>query len=64
MGRALEQPPDPGQDPGAPQGSTRLALSASEQGLIGIAYAAYLLTIEGWWLFDEQRRQPAAAAAS
>lgn len=42
--------------PGAPDGSTRLALSASEQALIGIACIGSALTGEGWRLFDERRR--------
>src|SRR5262249_20588412 len=41
---------------GAPEGSTRLALSASGQALIGTAYVGSALTAEGWRLFDERRR--------
>ena len=42
--------------PGAPEGSTRLALSASEEALIGTAYVASAITMEGWRLLDENRR--------
>jgi hypothetical protein len=42
--------------PGAPEGSTRLALSASEKALIVISYAGTRLTTEGWQLLDERRR--------
>lgn len=42
--------------PGAPEGSTRLALSASGQALVGTAYVGSALTAEGWRLFDERRR--------
>jgi hypothetical protein len=42
--------------PGAPEGSARLALSASEEALIGIAYVGSAFTIEGWRLLDERCR--------
>jgi hypothetical protein len=42
--------------PGAPEGSTRLALSASERALIAIARVGCALTIEGWRLLDEAAR--------
>jgi hypothetical protein len=42
--------------PGAPEGSTRLALSASDQALVGIAAVGAKLTIEGWRLLDQRRR--------
>ncbi len=42
--------------PGAPEGSTRQALSASAKALIGIAFAGSALTTEGWLLLDERRR--------
>jgi len=40
--------------PGAPEGSARLALSASEEALIGIASVGAAFTIEGWRLLDER----------
>lgn len=43
--------------PGAPEGSARLALSASEEALIGIAYVGSAFTIEGWHLLDEHCRR-------
>jgi hypothetical protein len=43
--------------PGAPEGSARLALSASEEALIGIAYVGSAFTIEGWRLLDERSRR-------
>jgi hypothetical protein len=42
--------------PGAPEGNTRLALSTSEQALIGISCIGSAFTAEGWRLFDERRR--------
>jgi hypothetical protein len=42
--------------PGAPEGSTRLALSASEQALIGISCVGSAFTTEGWRLLDERRQ--------
>ncbi|MGH3246053.1 MAG: hypothetical protein ACRDOI_07560 [Trebonia sp.] len=42
--------------PGAPEGSTRLALPASEQALIGIAYVGAAFATEGWRLLDERSR--------
>jgi hypothetical protein len=42
--------------PGAPDGSARLALSASEQALIVIAQVGSAFTIEGWRLLDERCR--------
>jgi hypothetical protein len=42
--------------PGAPDGSVRLALSASEQALIVIAHVGTAFTIEGWQLLDERCR--------
>jgi hypothetical protein len=43
--------------PGAPEGSARLALSASEEALVGIAYVGSAFTIEGWRLLDERCRR-------
>jgi hypothetical protein len=43
--------------PGASEGSARLALSASEEALIGIAYVGSAFTIEGWRLLDERCRR-------
>ena len=43
--------------PGAPEGSARLALSASEEALIGIAYVGSAFTIESWRLLDERCRR-------
>jgi hypothetical protein len=42
--------------PGAPVGSARVALSASEQALIVIAHVGSAFTIEGWQLLDERCR--------
>jgi extradiol dioxygenase family protein len=42
--------------PGAPAGSTRLALSASDKPLVVIAHVGAALTIEGWRLHDERCR--------
>jgi len=39
--------------PGAPEGSIRLALSISEEALIGIARVGYAITMEGWRLLTE-----------
>jgi hypothetical protein len=43
--------------PGAPEGSARLALSASEEALIGIAHVGSAFTIEAWRLLDERCRR-------
>jgi hypothetical protein len=43
--------------PGASEGSARLALSESEEALIGIAYVGSAFTIEGWRLLDERCRR-------
>jgi hypothetical protein len=39
---------------GAPEGSARLALSASERALVGIACAGSAFTTEGWRLLDQR----------
>jgi hypothetical protein len=43
--------------PGAPEGSVRQALSASDEALIGIAHVGSAFTIEGWRLLDERGRR-------